>query len=213
MADEVKRTGRRRPKSLEAEQNVVALFGHPPGEPEPPLDPDAVRPVNNYKGPNKGKRKRVQMGRKMTDLYEKIQSGQVTMAQVIETMDPEELARGRFRASDGSFKGAPPKWVPAEFHQACMKEMLKRGQEMYRSNFLVAIEAFTKIAADPNIEPQHRLKAAQYIWERVEGKIPDKVEIGGITEPWEQIIGGIIAEAEDDAISRATHILSGEGPG
>lgn len=204
----VKRTGKKRsPRALAAEENVVALFGDNPRIPEHPDDPDGVRPINP--GPKSGKRKRVRMGRRMSEMYDEIQAGEITMAQVIETMDPEELARGQLKAKDGSFRGAPPKWVPSEFHAACMKEMLKRGQALYRGHYMTAIEAFTEIAKDKSVEPQHRLKAAQYIWDRVEGKIPDKVEIGAVSEPWEQIIGGIVAEAEDANIARATQILGG----
>lgn len=205
-----KRTGRKKAvpsdRILAANENVVALFGVEPGTPvEPRTDPDQVIPANP--GRDTGKRKKVRMGKRMTLMLEDINSGRVTMNDVVAAMDVEELARGQIRAKDGTFRGAPMKWVPAEFHAACMREMLKRGQALYRENFLVAVEAFTAIAKSEDVEPQHRLKAAQYIWERVEGKIPDKVEIGGITEPWEQIISGIVAEAEDEAISRATQIL------
>ncbi len=199
---------RKSPRQLEAESRVIQLFGELP-KVEPPDDPEQVRPVNP--GP-KGYRKRIKMGRRFTEMHDRVMAGEITMNEVVAAMDPEELARGQLRAKDGTFRGAPPKWVPSEFHAACMRELLKRGQALYRTHFIVAIEAFTQIAASPDVSPADRLKAAQYIWERVEGKVPDKVE-HSTAQPWEQIIGGIVAEAEDEAISRASHVLNGPTAG
>lgn len=208
--EEKKRRARERKKQRQQERGeVVELFGGP----APRNNPDDVLGHGQH-GPRPEHRKtrprdKVRLSPNMTEVMRRINAGETTMDDVVAAMDPEELVRGCFKGSDGKFK-RPPTIVPAAFHQACVRELLQRGQRLYRTHFLTAIEAFTQIAADPEMEPQHRLKAAQYIWERVEGKVPDRVEVAA-AKPWETIIDGIIAEAEDDQISRAARVL-GEQP-
>ena len=130
----------------------------------------------------------------------------MTMAEFVAKMSVEELVRGRPLAKDGSFRGAPPKWVPREFHRACLQELMKRGRDMWQQNYLVAIEAMTDIAAGRGeagsiATPGERLKAAQFVVERMEGKVPERLVI---TEEkrWETVMDGIVAEVSPEAIER-----------
>lgn len=226
MSDEppVKRTGRKdRTPRQRHEAKVVSIFGE--GAIEPPMDPDGIRPESQpirgtegvtYQGAN-GPRKtpprkemKQRVGARWSQVLRDIDEGKITMSEFVKALTTEELVRGKLKAQDGTWKGAPPKWVPAEFHSACMKELLKRGKETYQQSFITAIEVFTAVAGDKGADPALRLKAAQYIWERVEGKVPERVEVSA-AEPWEQIIGGIVAEAEDDAIANASRVLNGTG--
>lgn len=200
----------RRQRKKEAADNVTELFGQPGAR----NDPDDVLPGGQH-GPRPAHRKtrprqKMRLSPNMTEVMTDIREGRTTMREVVSAMDPEELVRGRFKATDGTFKGRPPALVPAEFHSECIRELLKRGTELYRDSFLKAIETFVQIAADPDVDAGQRLKAAQYIWERVEGKVPDRVEVA-VAQPWETIIDGIVAEAEDDNIARAARILNGTG--
>lgn len=192
-------------RSRESEAQVVELFGQTGARDDPddilPHGQHGPRPAHRKTRP----RKKVRLSPNLTEVMNRISNGETTMDEVVSAMDPEELVRGQFKGTDGRFRRAPD-IVPASFHQACIRELLKRGQQLYRENFLVAIQAFTEIAADPDVSTSDRLKAAQYIWERVEGKVPDRVEIAQ-AEPWQTLIDGIIAEAEDDQISRATRVL------
>lgn len=198
----------RRARKKEAASNVTELFGEPGAR----NDPDDVLPGGQH-GPRPAHRKtrprqKMRLSPNMTEVMTDIREGRTTMREVVQAMDPEELVRGRFKATDGTFKGRPPAMVPAEFHSECLRELLKRGTQLYRDSFLKAIEIFVEIAADPMVEPAQRLKAAQYIWERVEGKVPERVEVAAV-QPWESIIDGIVAEAEDEQIARASRLLSG----
>jgi hypothetical protein len=187
---------------------VVDLFGSTGARNDPddvlPGGKDGPRPEHRKTRP----RKRVRLSPNFTEVMDKVAAGETTLKEVVAAMDPEELVRGQFKAQDGTFKGRPPSFVPQEFHNECIRELLRRGQELYRSHFLIAIQAFTQIAADPEIDPAQRLKAAQYIWERVEGKVPERVEVAQ-AQPWQTIIDGIVAEAEDEAITRANRVLNG----
>jgi hypothetical protein len=167
----VKRRRKKPPKPAVAEANaqVVDLFGGS----HPRTDPDQQVPQNDPKKP----RTRIRVGRRFTELDAKIRSGEITMREFVAMLEPDELVRGRLKDKNGNFSGAPPKWVPSEFHAECVRELLRRGQVMYRENFLDAIKVFTDIAKDVTVDPAQRLKAAQYVWERVEGKVPDRVEV------------------------------------
>lgn len=207
-----KRTGKKRvdpavtaAKVKEDKENVVSLFGTAPLVEDPPDDPQGIRP-------GKGDRKRrrsstISTAARFGEIQEKIDQGICTMEEFVATLTPEELVRGQLRAHDGTWKGRPPKWIPAEFYKACVRELLARGEQSWRESFLTSIKVFTDIAADPTIDPKDRLKAAQYVVERVAGKIPDKVEVA-VADPWETLISGIVAEAEDDAIANATRVLN-----
>lgn len=196
---------------------VVQIFGAPPSH-EPPMDPDGIRPRNDYtdvkdalKAGEKVTRKQrgyVRTGRRWTELMQRIEAGEITMKEFVKTLSPEELVRGQMKAEDGTWRGAPPKWIPAEFHNECTRELLKRGDLLWREAYLDAIQVFMAIARNEDIEPQHRLKAAQYVVERIAGKTPEKIEVA-VAQPWETLISGIVAEAEDDAIARATRVLGG----
>lgn len=198
----------RRAEALQAKENVVDLFGAPGARNDPdnvlPSGKDGPRPEHRKTRP----RKKMRLSPNMTEVMNRIASGETTMKEVVAAMDPEELVRGRFKAQDGTFVGRPPAFVPAEFHNECIRELMRRGQELYRSNFLNAINVFTQVMNDATVEPAQRLKAAQYIWERLEGKVPERVEVAA-AEPWQQIIDGIVAEAEDEQIARANRVLGG----
>jgi acyl-CoA thioesterase len=113
-----------------------------------------------------------------------------------EDLDDEELMRGQIKADNGTFSGRPPHLIPRAFHEALTRELLKRGEGILRRNFMMAMETFIVIAADPNVEPKDRLKAAQYIWERTAGKIPERMDIKAEIQPWQEDITEIISREE-----------------
>lgn len=184
-------------------ETVIHLFGKP--DPiEPAEDPDGLRVTKSRNG------RKVRVGKRISNVMDQIDAGNLTMAEFVATLSPEELVRGQLKDHEGRFRGRPPTWVPAEFYQACVRQLLKQGDQMWREAFFESVKTFTAIAQDPKIDAKDRLKAAQYVIERVAGKTPDKVEVS-VVQPWEQIIGGIVAEAEDEAIARAARVLHGTG--
>jgi hypothetical protein len=120
----------------------------------------------------------------------------------VKTLDPEELARGDVKDKDGEFhSNGAPAWVPSAFHQACVAELMIRGKEIYRTHYLTAIRYFTAVVEDEKVDANIRLRAAQYIWERLEGKIPDRVEYAEAA-PWQEALADAIV-SEDEMIERA----------
>lgn len=185
-------------------ETVIHLFGKPEDVRNNPVeDPEALRQPRT-------RGKRVHASKKLVNVMDQIDAGTLTMAEFVATLSPEELVRGQLKDHEGRFRGRPPKWIPAEFYQECVRQLLRKGDVMWREAFFESIKTFTAIAQDERVDPKDRLKAAQYVIERVAGKTPDKVEVS-VVQPWEQIIGGIVAEAEDEAIARAARVLHGTG--
>lgn len=90
----------------------------------------------------------------------------------VEDLDEEELARGYPRADDGTFRGRPTV-IPTSLHQRIQRELFARAGEELKANLLKATATMTNIANNPEMDPKDRLKAAQWVIERIMGKMPD----------------------------------------
>lgn len=109
----------------------------------------------------------------------------------VRDLDDEELKRGRFRDSDGKFRGRSASLIPAEFHEEVMRRMLERGTEKIQHDFITAIETVVdvmKYSTDDAV----RLRAANVIIERYAGKTADRVDLTVAVKPWEQTLKGIM---------------------
>lgn len=107
----------------------------------------------------------------------------------VRDLDDEELARGYPRAADGTFRRAP-KLVPRSLHDRMIRELFSRADEMLRGNLMKSVEVMTSIAANPEVDPAQRLKAAQWVYERVRGKVPDLVVTADVKK-WEEVLDGV----------------------
>lgn len=134
----------------------------------------------------------------------------MTMEEFVATLSPEELVRGDIKNAAGHFGGRPPKWIPRAFHRACLNELMNRGRKMWQQNYLEAIEAMTEIAsgrgAGKHATPNERIKAAQFVIERLEGKVPEKLQVT-TDQPWMLVLDGIVAEVSDEAVGRGQRAL------
>lgn len=148
----------------------------------------------------------IRQGKRWTEIINNIKDGQYTWTEFVSTLSPTELARGQLKDKDGKFRGRPPAMVPSAFHNACIRELMERGQKAYRENYLDAIKAMTMIANSTVAKDTDRIKAAQFVIERLEGKVPDRLTIA-MENPMDSLINGILATAEDAAIINAQDYL------
>lgn len=134
----------------------------------------------------------------------------MTIEEFVETLSVEELVRGMPKNKNGHFQGRPPKFIPRAFHRACLNELMKRGRHLWEENYLKAIEAMTEIAsgkgAGRHATPGERIKAAQFVIERMEGKIPERIHVTE-DQPWMAVMDGIVAEVSPEAIERGRTAL------
>jgi hypothetical protein len=132
-----------------------------------------------------------------------------TMEQFVEGLSNEEIVRGQIKDKNGKFTGAPPKWVPRAFHRACVAELMRRGKRLWQENYLQAIESMTAVATGQiaGTTPGERIRAAQFVIERLEGKVPETLVITN-EQPWELVIDDIIADVDDGQVARAQKLLN-----
>lgn len=155
---------------------------------------------------------KVRMSRAWVRMYQIMRETGITMEEFVQNLSVEELVRGEFRDKNGTFKGRPPKWVPREFHRACLQELMRRGKTLWQENYLKAIEAMTDIAtgkgaAGELATPGERIKAAQFVIERMEGKVPERIVVTE-NKRWELAMDGIVAEVSDESIVRGRKALA-----
>src|SRR5688572_216862 len=92
----------------------------------------------------------------MSDRYARLLSGELK----IEDLDDEEIIKGRLRAEDGSFRGAPPKLIPYSLHQALKKSMTDRMERKMIESLPEVIDALVRIAtAGAGVDPKARVAA------------------------------------------------------
>lgn len=107
----------------------------------------------------------------------------------VSELDDEELSRGQVRKEDGTFTSN--EYVSAEIHDAMVKKLFERSDEMMRNNLLSAVDTMAEIAAGTAYEPADRLRAAEFIFKWLRGSTPIKVEVG-VTKPFEQVLDAIL---------------------
>lgn len=126
----------------------------------------------------------------------------------VDDLTEEELLTGILNDKNGERSGRPPNLIPRDFHTAVVRRVIEIGEEKLRSGFVEAAENLVRMATlEPEVEPfgprvdPSVLRAAQYLYERVAGKIPDKVEHSGEVKGHERIavfINRNLPKEEDD---------------
>jgi hypothetical protein len=182
--------------------NVVPLRGDRVGVPESGASGEDGDHRKRYRMKYAGR-----LGKRWSEIVQSVQNGEYTWDDFVASLTPEELARGQLMDKNGGFAGRPPSYVPRQFHDACVRELLGRGRVLYKENYVKAIQAMTEIASSKSAKEADRIKAATFVIERLEGKVPDKLEISA-ADPWQQIISGIVSEVDEDAIASAQQYLN-----
>jgi len=151
----------------------------------------------------------VRLGKRWSELLQRVEDGETTWAEIASSLTPVELARGQIMDKNGRFTGRPPSMVPRAFFDACIRELLNRGSTLYKENYVDCIKAMTEIATTDGAKAADRIKAAQFVIERLEGKVPDRLEVHAVDDPWQGLISGAVAEvAEEQAIANAHEYLN-----
>lgn len=114
--------------------------------------------------------------------------------------DTEELARGRPRASDGSFRGDTPKWITPLIMDEAKRRLRTNSLETLTSKVIDAIEVVYKIMmcedrdgeGRPIVDARTRLQAATFIIEHTIGKAKVPVELNGSADGYRQFLAGAL---------------------
>lgn len=129
-------------------------------------------------------------------------------------LDDEELRVGRCRAANGKIPrvGSRTEVLSKQLYDNMIQEHFKRSNEKLRSQLDVALATMVDIMQDDTCEPKDRMEAAKYLYERVAGKTPERVQVAVTRQPWEEVLGGIaqISRAESHAMRSGQSIVDAE---
>jgi hypothetical protein len=117
----------------------------------------------------------------------------------VDELDDLELARGQVLRDDGTWTNF--KTVPASMIKEFRRELFDRADIKLRENLVKTVDTFAEIANGSAYEPEVRLRAAQFIYERVRGKNPDVV-IHTQDKPFEIMMTDMVIGGGSRAASR-----------
>ena len=111
-------------------------------------------------------------------------------------LDDEEVARLQLRDRNGEFSGMKPAIIPRELVQAHTRELLSRNDKLMREVVMKATAVFVDVIDSSSASDGDKMRAAQYLHDRILGKTPEKVELKAELKPWEGVVSeiGIITE-------------------
>lgn len=114
-------------------------------------------------------------------------------------MDDEELAKGKWKNKNGTFKGVGgSQMLPRSFFNELRAETVRRWNDRLVDELQPSIDVLKEIAQNPRAPADARHRSAIYLIERVAGKVPEKTEIKMEIAPWEQNIAGILVGDDDE---------------
>lgn len=125
----------------------------------------------------------------------------------VEDLDDEELRYGRCRNDVTKVipkAGNKTEFVPRDQYEAMVQEHQRRTTEKLRQNLDDALATMIDVMKDQTAEPRDKFEAAKYLFERVAGKTPDKVQVSAAKEPWEDVFAGIAAIGRDQSRNQRT---------
>lgn len=108
----------------------------------------------------------------------------------IEEWDLDELARGRPRASDGSFKGPAPTWVTAELKEEAYNRFKEYVKGELAGGSLRALSRIKDLIDDAESD-RVRLDASKFVLEHLIGRPTQEVK-GDISLNLQQILAGVL---------------------
>lgn len=102
----------------------------------------------------------------------------------IEEWDHEELARGRPRSADGSFRGKSPAWVDRAVHEEVVKKfetIVREGMNAHTLRALTVLEQILEsdehdLKGKPLVPASTKLDAAKFLIEHILGKPKQRME-------------------------------------
>lgn len=123
----------------------------------------------------------------------------------LEDWDFEELARGRPRAKDGTFKGVKPAWIDATLHEQIIQRFETIVKETMNAHTVGALDVVNKILENEEVDEKGRprvaagtkLEASKFLIEHVLGKPKQRTETD-ISVKLQGILGHAIVNPSDD---------------
>lgn len=112
-----------------------------------------------------------------------VMSGELAITE----LDSEELARGMCRNENGQFPRKEAELVPKAMYDQMTRELFARVDMSMRAGLEDAVQNLVQMTADPEIDAGTRLRAGQWLFERLRGKVPDVIQFQQ-EKPFEQVL-------------------------
>lgn len=157
-----------------------------------------------------------------TDLkWEIARYSEVTGFKPVEEWDLEELAHGKPRNADGSFRGRPPTWITPEVTREAKKLLYTQTLGKMGAHVDTAVKVVANLMTNeetddkgkPIVDARTKLAAAQFIIEHVVGK-PDKVVTLDATDSARQMFAAAIVlddgQPQGHLMAHAGSVIAGE---
>ena len=126
------------------------------------------------------------------DRVQKFMAGIITTAD----LDDDEVIGAYVRNDEG--RPITSRVIGVKFQQQITQELIKRMNSFMQMKLPNMIKAMTDIAESDFAEPAGRIKAAQWVAERVIGKQPEVLAISVSDKPVDQIIGQITGGSREE---------------
>ena len=127
-------------------------------------------------------------------------------------LDDEELRYGRCRDRAGRIPRVSNKTqlIPRDLFDEMVLEHERRTDQKLRQQLDVMLDVMIEVATDETVEPRDRLEAAKYLFERVAGKTPERVNVTVQKAPWEELMGGIAHMTREESRRRREGVVDAE---
>ena len=134
----------------------------------------------------------------------------------VEEWDEEELARGRPRAADGTFRGKSPSWITREMHETAMSRFKNIVEGRMREETVTALSVVHSILTSEDTDEKDRplvgagtkLDAAKFLIEHAIGKPLQRTETDISVK-----LQGLLAMATAGPVNEGIGLLSHGDPG
>lgn len=112
----------------------------------------------------------------------------------ITELDDDELSKLRLRNREGNLASSGPRSLPRSFVQSHARELVSRNETKMKEHVLKATQVYIDIIESDTASPADKMKAAEYLQNRVLGKVPDRVQLTAEVKPWQGLVTGILVD-------------------
>lgn len=121
-----------------------------------------------------------------------------------------ELAHGRPRAADGTFRGKRPKWVTPQIAAEARKRLQDVAYGELMQGASLAASVIINVMRDPEASTKDRLDAAKFVYEQLMGKAAVKGEIDVKIGPREFLASALLVEDDEGNYVSAHPVVDGQ---
>jgi hypothetical protein len=122
----------------------------------------------------------------------------------VQDLDDEELRAGRCRGPDGKIPVVTGKTstIPRDIFDEVVAEHEQRTNQRLRERLDTMVDVIVGVAIDDTVEPRDRFEAAKYVFERLAGKTPERINVAVTRAPWEEMLMGIAKVTREESHAR-----------